>query len=243
MKTISSALTTRPRYCQAAAMTSVWQSRRWNASTNPGDRLLFLWGWSHAHLPPHRRGLRIRVAGYQQHLCLMRLQHSRGLLPPRPPHKSSLREPLLRQPKSLPVEDQDTDRRAAPAAKENQASRERIRLQFLLTQSTEAINPLPSVDRFHRHQDSHLGCDLDHDLSDHTIRLKPTNSATPMPFIWIRILLPAPSNSTTHSAMPATVGAISSINLGNSPLFCTGLIVCSSFFKRVYSTRKVRDVR
>jgi hypothetical protein len=70
-------------------------------------------------------------------------------------------------------------------------------------------------------------------LSDHTIRLKPTNSAAPMPFIWIRILLPAPSNSTTHSGMPATVGAISSINLGNSTLFRSGLVGCTSFFKRV----------
>ena len=66
----------------------------------------------------------------------MRLQRPRGLLATRPPHKSSLREPLLRQAEPLAVVDQDTDRRAAPAAKENEASRERIRLQFLLTQSS-----------------------------------------------------------------------------------------------------------
>jgi hypothetical protein len=33
--------------------------------------------------------------------------------------------------------------------------------------------------------------------------------------------------------MPATVGAISSINLGNSALFGSGLVGCTSFFKRM----------
>jgi hypothetical protein len=33
--------------------------------------------------------------------------------------------------------------------------------------------------------------------------------------------------------MPATVGAISSIHLGNAAFFRSGLVGCTSFFKRM----------
>ncbi len=123
----------------------VWQSGKWNASAKRDLSSLHYY-YLCAHPPPHRRSVRIRVAGHQQHLCLMGFQHPRGLVAARPPRKTPVREPLLRQPEPLPVIDQDTDRRAAPAAEEKQASRERIRLQFLLAQSAKESMPfLPST--------------------------------------------------------------------------------------------------
>src|SRR6202522_3204729 len=106
-------------------------------------------------------------------------------------------------------------------------------MQFLLAQSTQRVQAFSSVYGFDRHQDAHLGCDLDHNFSAHTIRLSSTNSAAATPFIWIRILPWAPSNSTTHSAMRTAAGAISSTNPGNSADFRSALAGCTSFFSRM----------
>src|SRR5208283_6069721 len=170
-----------------------------------------------------------RVPGGQQQLGLVGLQHSHGLVAARPPDKATLRQPFLRQPEPLPVIDQDADRRPPPTAEDKQTTRERIGLQFLLAQLGERIDALSSIHGFDRHQNAHLGRDLDHSLPSHTIRLSPTNSAIAMPLIWIRILRPAPSNSTTHSGMWTAGGAISSTNAGNSAAFRSGLADGTSF--------------
>src|SRR6516165_9310833 len=89
-----------------------------------------------AHRPPRRRRLGRRgIPRRQQHLQLMRRQtpHHLVRIPPfRPPAESPFRKPLLRQPESLPIIDEAANRRAAPAAKNEQTAREWVGLQSLL---------------------------------------------------------------------------------------------------------------
>jgi hypothetical protein len=110
------------------------------------ERKLFVAAIS-TYFSPHRRGFYLRVGGRQQQLRLMRLEHARGLFTARPPHESPLRQPLLRQPETLPVIDQDADRSSTPAPEYKQASRERIGLEFVLAQSRERVDALPAIDR------------------------------------------------------------------------------------------------
>jgi hypothetical protein len=117
----------------------------------------------------------------------VRLQHPRRLVSARPPHKASLRQPLLRQPESLSVIHQDADRCPSPAAKHKQAAGERIGLQFLLTQLCQRVDALSSVHGFDRHQNAHLGSDLDH-VRSHNARLNPGRSGVVVPFHCTRIL-------------------------------------------------------
>src|SRR5271157_5962001 len=118
-----------------------------------------------AHPPPHRRGYRIRVAGGQQHLRLMGLQHPRGLLAARPPHKSPFRQPLLRQPEPLPVIHQNADRGSPSTTKQKQTTRERIGLELLLAQLGQRVDALASIHGLDRHQNPHLRSNLDHRLT------------------------------------------------------------------------------
>src|SRR5208337_1378113 len=91
------------------------------------------WGYFfstyHAHRPPRRRRLRsARVARRQQHLQLMRRQTPRHLARApafRPPAEPPLRQSLLRQPESLAIIDEDANRRAPPAAENEQPAGER----------------------------------------------------------------------------------------------------------------------
>src|SRR5271166_4477944 len=196
-------------------------------------------GLLRAHPPPHRRGYRIRVAGGQQHLRLIGLQHPRGLVSAWPPHKAPFRQPLLRQPEPLPVIDQDADRRPSPAPEHKQTTRERIRLQFLLAQSGKRVDALSSIHGFDRHQDAHLRRNLDHARS-HNYRLSPARSGAVVPFHWIRILLPAEdSNSITHFPTVAVAGCaeISSTNAG-AAVFAIGLADCTLRLSLPYSKRK-----
>jgi hypothetical protein len=96
-----------------------------------------------AHFSPHRRGFRLWVAGRQQQLRLVRLQPPGWFFSARPPHKSPFRQALLRQPESLTVINEDTDRSAPPAPEHKQASRERIGLEFLLAQPGQRVDALP----------------------------------------------------------------------------------------------------
>src|SRR5271165_4246815 len=194
-------------------------------------------GLLRAHPPPHRRGYRIRVAGGQQHLRLIGLQHPRGLLAARPPHQAPFRQPLLRQPEPLPVIDQDADRRSPPAAKPKQTTRERIRLQFLLAQLGQRVDALSSIDRFDRHQDAHLRRNLDHARS-HNARLSPARSGAVVPFHWIRILPCGPSNSMRHSDRPPVWGATSSTNAGAAAAFAVSLADWTIRLSLPYSKRK-----
>src|SRR5450631_4697085 len=131
----------------------------------------------------------------------MRLEHPGGSFAARPPHESPLRQPFLRQPEPLAVIDQDADRGSTAAPKYKQASREGICLEFVLAQSGERVDALPAIDRFDRHQDAHLRCDLDH-ADSHNARLSPARSGAVDPFHWMRILPRGPVNSMTHSVRP-----------------------------------------
>jgi hypothetical protein len=64
---------------------------------------------------------------------------------------------------------------------------------FVLALPGEGVDALPAIDRFDRHQDAHLRCDLDH-TDSHSARLNPARSGTVAPFHWMRILPRGPSN-------------------------------------------------
>src|SRR5271157_4518272 len=166
----------------------------------------------------------------------MGLQHPRGLLAARPPHKTPFREPLLRQPEALPVIHQNADRGSPPAAKHKQTTRERIRLLFLLAQSGQRVDALSSIHGFDRHQDAHLRRNLDHARS-HNARLSPARSGAVVPFHWIRILPCRPSNSMRHSDRPPVWGATSSTNAG-AAVFAIGLADGTIRLSLPYSKRK-----
>src|SRR6267143_2078190 len=112
----------------------------------------------------------------------MSLQCSRRLLAIRPPDEAPFRQPFLCEPKSLPVVDQNANRRAAPAPKQKQTTGERIGLEFLFAQPRQRIDALPAIDRFNGNKDLHLWCDLNHACS-HKIRLSWARSAAVIPFI------------------------------------------------------------
>src|ERR1019366_3067455 len=117
----------------------------------------------------------------------------------------------------------------------HKTTRERIRLQFFLAQLRQRVDALSSIDRFDRHQDAHLGRDLDHACS-HNARLSPARSGAVVPFHWIRILPCGPSNSMRHSDGPPVWGATNSTNAG-AAVFAIGLADCTIRLSLPYSKR------
>src|SRR6187549_3017576 len=72
---------------------------------------------------PHRRGSHAgRISGCHQQLRLVRLERLGGFDRLGPPGESSLGQPLLRQPVSLPIVREEPDRCPAAAAKHEHAS-------------------------------------------------------------------------------------------------------------------------
>jgi len=106
--------------------------------------------------------------------------------------------------RTLAVIDQDTDRGSTPTPEYKQASREGIRLKRVLTQPGERVDALPAIDRLDRHQDAHLGRDLDHARSHNagSVRRDPVRGAFPLDAQLAR----GPSNSMTHSVRPGPAG-------------------------------------
>src|SRR5450631_2785126 len=170
----------------------------------------------------------------------MRLEHPGGSFAARPPHESPLRQPFLRQPEPLAVIDQDADRGSTAAPKYKQASRERICLKFVLAQPSERVDALPAIDRFDRHQDAHLRCDLDH-ADSHNARLSPARSGAVDPFHWMRILPRGPSNSMRHSVGLTACGDTNSRNSAGARL--TGAADSAMRFSLPYSSRRILAVR
>src|SRR5450755_4712683 len=80
----------------------------------------------------------------------------------RPPAKTSFGQALGRQPKSLPVIDQQLDRGCPPAAEHKQATRERIGIELGTAQFGQRVDTLAEVDGLYRHQNPHLRRDLQH---------------------------------------------------------------------------------
>ena len=118
-----------------------------------------------------------------------------------PPPKPPPAQPLLAEPKSLAVIDQDLDRRASFVTKYKQQSRERIRLQHFPAYPGQAINAPAKVHRLHRHPDLHLRTDLDHHPCLQKARPNSTGSKSlGVPLKDILIFAPlGASISTRHS--------------------------------------------
>jgi hypothetical protein len=70
----------------------------------------------------------------------------------------------LIQDKALPVIDQNFDRSAPTASKNEQGSPHRIGLELLAAERGQAIDSSSKVHRLHRQPDAHLRSDLDHGL-------------------------------------------------------------------------------
>jgi hypothetical protein len=138
----------------------VWQNENRNAST-------FLC----THSPPHGRCFRIRIAGREQQLCLVRSQCFRRFVAGRPPSEAAFRQALGGDPEPLTVVGEDTDRFAAAAAEDEQAAGKRIGIELLTAELGERVNALPAVDGFDRDQDAQLRSDLNQDADSNNSRL------------------------------------------------------------------------
>src|SRR5450755_31597 len=164
--------------------------------------------------PPHRRRPHARqVTGRHQQLRLVGFQRLGSRVGFRPPYESSLGEPLLRQPVSLAVIAEETNRSPPAAAKHEHASGKWIFGEFPLAKPRQGVNALATIDGLDGHQHAHLCGDLDHPSASRQARSKPAQSSGAAAFQWMRILpQPADSNSMTQSSSVAACGAISSTN-------------------------------
>jgi hypothetical protein len=66
--------------------------------------------------------------------------------------------------KALPVIDQNLNRLAPAASKNEQRAAHRLGFELLATMRGQTIDASAKVHRLHRHPDPHLGSDLDHGL-------------------------------------------------------------------------------
>src|SRR6266516_1691271 len=109
----------------------------------------------------------------------------------------------------------------------------------------QGLNTLAPVDRFHGHQNPHLGRNLNHGRL-HNARLNPDRSGMVVPFRWMVTLPRADSHSITHSESPGVGGAINSTNSGGAasssarPAGWCKLL--DQYHSLVYSSRSVRAV-
>ena len=86
----------------------------------------------------------------------------RGRAAGRPPLESALGKPLLTEPKSLTIINQDFQRLASAAGKHKQRALQRLSLELLPTEGRQPIDALAQSDRFDRQQNPHLRSDLNH---------------------------------------------------------------------------------
>src|SRR5580693_4739578 len=129
----------------------------------------------------------------------MRTQGFRGLLPRWPPSEAALRQAFRREPESLAVIGQQFYSCAPAAAKDEQATGERVGVELLTAQLRQRIDALPAVDGVYRNQDTQLRRDLDQDADSHNSRLSVARYEAEAPFNWMRSLHRRPSTSMTHS--------------------------------------------
>ncbi len=141
----------------------------------------------------------------------MRFQLASGAFR-RPPAEPTLREPFLGYPKALTVVDEDGDAGAAPAAKNEEAARERVVGELALAQVGQGVDALAPVDGFYRHEHPHLRRDLQHYWLNSRTTVEMLVAGTPR--ISIRSFAPvADSTIIVHSAIVAATGASSSRNV------------------------------
>src|SRR5262245_10590403 len=168
------------------------------------------------HTPPHgRRSHPRHIACRHQQLGLIGFQRfgwSGGF---RPPHKTPLGKPLLREPVALTIVTEETDRRPPTAPKNKHAARKRIFGELVLAQAGERIDAFASVYWLNSDQHTHLRRDLNHLSASRQARNRLVQSGCLPAFHWIRILWPAEdSNSIMHSPSREDAGAINSTNAG-----------------------------
>src|SRR5437773_1769362 len=139
--------------------------------------------FSSGHASPGRRGLRsFRVAAGKQHLEFVGFQNLRCLRRAlRPETKPAGRQALLAKPKSPGVIDEYFYGRPSAISKNEQTAGKSIGLQRLLADAHQTVNSISKIDRLHRHQDAHLGNDLNHDAALQTLSLRTARSAPPRP--------------------------------------------------------------
>src|SRR5712671_971491 len=106
MKTISAAVTVRPRYRHSAGIKCSVPEK--NLERKP--LAIVSWPFGSSDSAPYRRGFRVRITRGQQELRLVCLQCPSHPRPRRPPPKTPFGEPLLREPEPLAVIGQDFDR-------------------------------------------------------------------------------------------------------------------------------------
>src|SRR6266849_598523 len=144
-------LISRPRYLNLTAASVMPSSMRLfflERKGGPCSQHLL----QHADPPPHRRRADARhIAGRHQQLRLVGIQRFGRLGRVRPPYEPSLGKPLRRQPVSLAVIAEETNRGPTAAPKHENASGEWIFGELVLAKPRQGINPLASVDRFDRH--------------------------------------------------------------------------------------------
>jgi hypothetical protein len=88
-----------------------------------------------------------------------------------PPSEPAFGKSLSCDPEPLSVVRQDSDRFAAAAAKDKQAARKRIGIEFLAAELGERVNAFTSVNSFNRNQDAQLRRDLDQGSDSSNSRL------------------------------------------------------------------------
>ena len=93
-----------------------------------------------------------------------------------PPPETAMAQTLLTEPISLPVIDQYFQRGGCTIAENKHTAGERVVSEYLPTYPAQTVNAFSEVLRLHRHQDPHLGSDLDHDPCPQKARIIPTGS-------------------------------------------------------------------
>ena len=134
--------------------------KRLNARAQQGLRRL--------HAAPRRRAFgRLRIAAGEQHLKLMRLKRSRGIISwsARPEPKSSRRQSLLAEPKTLTVVDQNLQGFGASVPKDEHRAAHGIAGKLLPAHPAQSINASPKIRRLYGHPNPHVRRELNHAAS------------------------------------------------------------------------------
>jgi len=139
----------------------------------------------YADASPHRRRFRIRIAGGEQQLRLMRSQCFRGFVTRWPPSETAFGKTLRSNPEPLTVIGEDSDGFAAATAEDEQTAGKRVGIEFLATELRQRVNTLPSINGFNRNQDAQLRCDLDQDADSNKSRLSVARYEAEAFFNWI----------------------------------------------------------
>src|SRR5580704_8384317 len=170
----------------------------------------------------------------------MRTQGARRFVPCRPPSEAALRQAFGREPESLAVIGQQFYSCAPAAAKDEQATGERVGVELLTAQLRQRIDALPAIDGVYRNQDAQLRRDLDQDADSTNSRLSVARYEAEAPFSWIRSFPLHPSTSSVHSGTDCICGVTNSTKAG-----CRGTAPAAGMrrFRSSHATCNSRAVR